>query len=129
MVNLKYRRLFESAACWALILVKLAGCNGGGAESGLLALESSDTKVRIMGIKWAGDNKVRSAVPALVDCLVHEDKSVRFYSIEALRRITGTDGGYDYKAAAHARAESVKRWRASIESGEYGSNQDTVQHD
>lgn len=129
MVNLKYGKWFVLVGCWTPILLMLAGCSGSETESGLSALGSTDTKVRIMGIKWAGDNKVWSAVPALTDCLQHEDKSVRFYSIEALRRITGTDHGYDYKAAPHVQAESVKRWREFIESDEYRSNANKVKNE
>ena len=71
-----------------------------------------------MAIKWAGDNKMSAAVPQLVDCLQDEDKSVRFYSIGALRRITGTDHGYDYKDAPHLQAAAVKRWRESLDPNE-----------
>jgi HEAT repeat protein len=74
-------------------------------------LQDPNPTVRIMAIKWAGDHKVSLAVPQLVDFLKDEDRSVRFYAIEALRRITGTDKGYDYKASPELRAEAVGRWR------------------
>lgn len=74
-----------------------------------------------MAAKWAGDNKISAAVPRLVDFLQDEDPSVRFYSIGALRRITGTNHGYDYKAAPYLRAAAVKRWRKSLDPNElYG---------
>ncbi len=75
-----------------------------------------------MAIKWAGDNKILPAVPQLVDSLQNEDKSVRFYSIEALRRIVGTDHGYDYKTAPHLRAAAVKRWREFLDANESQRN-------
>jgi len=53
-----------------------------------------------------------------VDLLQDEDKSVRFYTIESLRRITGTDNGYDYKAAPQMRAAAVERWRKFLKSHE-----------
>ena len=81
-------------------------------------LESPNPTRRIMAIKWAGDNKILPAVPQLVDSLQNEDKSVRFYSIEALRRIVGTDHGYDYKTAPHLRAAAVKRWREFLDANE-----------
>ncbi|MHC4632245.1 MAG: hypothetical protein ACYS9C_13400 [Planctomycetota bacterium] len=56
------------------------------------------------------------AIPQLVDSLQDEDTSVRFYAIEALRRITGTDNGYHYKASPQLRAEAVERWRESLKS-------------
>ena len=58
-------------------------------------------------------------MPYLIDSLQNEDKSVRFYSIEALRRITGTDNGYDYKAAPHLRAAAVKQWQESFDPNEH----------
>ena len=77
-------------------------------------LEGPDVAQRIRAIKWAGDNKVTQAVPLLVDRLCEQDESVRFFAIEALRRITGTDRGYDYRADARRRAESVAEWRSWI---------------
>ena len=128
MTDVKDTKWFALAGFWLpAVLLMAAGCGPGGGETGLSALRSRDVQVRILAIKHAGDNKVTEAVPPLVDCLEDEDKSVRFYSIEALRRITGTDQGYDYKAAAHVRAEAVKRWCRFIESNESGT--DSVEKD
>ena len=77
----------------------------------LTDLENADPSVRVRAIKWAGDSHNDQAVPLLVDRLMEEDSSVRFYSILALKRITGRDFGYDYKAPADERAQAVKRWR------------------
>ncbi len=116
MVNSGHSKSFVLAGCWALIVLMLAGCNGPlDRKMGLADLEHPNPAVRIMAIKWAGDNKISPAVPKLVDFLQDEDKSVRFYAIEGLRRITGTDHGYDYKAAVHHRAAAVKRWREFLE--------------
>jgi hypothetical protein len=116
MANLKESVCFACLWCWVLITVIFAGCGGTSyREVGLSELESPDPTVRIMAVKWAGDNKVSSAVPQMVDLLQDEDVSVRFYAIEGLRRITGTDHGYDYKAAPPQRAAAVKRWREFLE--------------
>ena len=104
---------------WVVTLLMLAGCGYSfDTKMELSDLESPNPTVRIMAIKWAGDNKISSAVPYLIDSLQNEDKSVRFYSIEALRRITGTDNGYDYKAAPHLRAAAVKQWQESFDPNE-----------
>jgi hypothetical protein len=95
-------------------LVFLAGCSANMQPVGLSDLENRDPAQRIRAIKWAGENKVQAAVPLLVDRLQEQDSAVRFYAIEALRRITGTDRGYDYKADAASRAQAVARWRASL---------------
>ncbi|MHC4620969.1 MAG: HEAT repeat domain-containing protein [Planctomycetota bacterium] len=106
--------------CWVSVLLTLAGCGDSfSRKMGLSDLESPNPTVRIMAIKWAGDNKVSAAVPQLVDLLEDEDPSVRFYAIEGLRRITGTDNGYDYKSAALQRAAAVKRWRKLVDQNEF----------
>lgn len=119
MVNLKHGNRSTCLWFWAGIILMLAGCGDPfDRKMGLSDLESPNPTVRIRAIKWAGDNKISPAVPQLVDSLQNEDKSVRFYAIEALRRIAGTNHGYDYKAAPNLRAEAVKRWRESLDPNE-----------
>jgi DNA polymerase IIIc chi subunit len=102
--------------CAATILL-LSGCGGPlDRKMGLSDLDSPNPAVRVMAIKWAGDNKVSSAVPRLVELLQDEDPSVRFFAIEALERITGTNNGYDYKDSPQQRAEAVERWREFLKS-------------
>ena len=99
-----------------LMIPAFTGCESQERWNETANLESSDSAVIIMAIKRAGDSKEQAAVPHLVDCLQNEDKSVRFYAAEALRRITGTDRGYDYKEPPQARAAAVKRWRDFLDS-------------
>jgi hypothetical protein len=96
------------------ILILLAGCGGPPKAVGLFDLESPDPATRIRAIKWAGDNHRFDAAPLLVDRLQEQDVSVRFYAIMSLKRITGTDHGYDYKAGAAERAQAVARWREAV---------------
>ena len=105
---------------YILVVVLLYGCSSSylDRDLGLDDLDNQDIMVRIMAIKWAGDNSVSQAVPYLVDNLQNEDKAVRFYSIEALRRITGTDFGYDYKASPNSRAQASERWQSFLKSNE-----------
>ena len=124
MVNRKYVRLFTWLCCLVLMVSMFFGCDSFGRRYTVSDLENPDLTVKIMAVKWAGDNKVTSAVPQLVDFLLDEDESVRFYSIQALRRITGTDYGYDYKAASYLRAAAVKRWRKSLETNGLQNDKD-----
>lgn len=118
MVNLK-SQLSVLPCCWALFILVLAGCGDSfNRPLGLSDLEDPSPTIRIMAIKWAGDNKVKEALPQLVDSLQDEDPSVRFYAIEGLRRITGTDNGYDYKAPSNERAASIERWREFLNAKE-----------
>ena len=66
--------------------------------------------------------------PLVSHLLQDEDRSVRLYSIEALRRITGTDFGYDYKDAAHVRAIAVERWHQFLETEQSRHNQKESQN-
>jgi len=107
------------ACVWLLTAATLvlSGCRGPfDRKMRLSDLDSPNPVVRIMAIKWAGDSKASSAIPRLVDFLHDEDTSVRFFAIEALRRITGTNSGYDYKASPQLRAEAVERWREFLKS-------------
>jgi hypothetical protein len=125
MVNLNCDNWFVRLWFWAMIISMLAGCGTSyDRKMGLSDLDSPNPTVRIMAIKWAGDNKVSQAVPKLVDFLQDEDKSVRFYAIEGLQRITGTDNGYDYKAATHIRAAAVKRWREYLKANQLLNSKD-----
>jgi len=120
MVYLQDARKFVGTWCRVLLVLTLAGCGDSfNREMGLSDLESPNPAVRIMAIKWAGDNKVWAAVPRLVDLLEDEDASVRFYAVAGLRRITGSDEGYDYKSGAVERAAAVGRWRKFVDENEF----------
>ncbi|MBN1766284.1 MAG: HEAT repeat domain-containing protein [Sedimentisphaerales bacterium] len=92
-----------------------SGCFYSKPKMSVAQLQNSDPAIRIQAIKWAGENKLEMAVPDLVDLLADEDKAVRFYAIGALRRITGTDHGYDFKANAQERSQAIERWREELE--------------
>ena len=117
MINPRDSNLSACVCFWIATTLVLSGCSGPfDRKMGLSDLDSPNPGVRIMAIKWAGDNKASSATPRLVDFLQDEDTSVRFFTIEALRRITGTDNGYHYKANPKLRAEAVGRWREFLKS-------------
>ena len=117
MINPKDSNLRTCVWFWTATTLVLSGCNGPfDRKIGLSDLDSPNPVVRIMAIKWAGDINVFFSLPRLVDLLYDEDTSVRFFAIEALRRITGTDNGYDYKASPQLRAEAVERWHEFLKS-------------
>ena len=110
-----------------MILLLPSGCGKPVGALSLSDLSSPDTSVKVRAIKWAGDNKLDSAIPQLVDLLEDEDRVVRFYAIGSLRRITGSDGGYDFKKNAHSRLESVEFWRENLQT-EPGLSQKGEKH-
>jgi HEAT repeat protein len=116
MINLGKDSRFSSLLLTSAVVLLLAGCSDPilNRTPQLSDLDNPNPMVKIMAIKWAGDGRMSSAVPQLVNLLEDEDRSVRLYSIQALQRITGTDCGYDYKDPADVRAEAVKCWREYI---------------
>jgi hypothetical protein len=97
-----------------LVMALSVGCAPHGREPKLSDLEGCDPALKIRAVKLAGENELISAVAPLVDLLQDEDRAVRYYAIASLRRITGTDHGYDFKADAGSRAEAVARWREEL---------------
>lgn len=79
------------------------------------ALTAPDPKLRIRAIRAAGQRRDVQAVPLLVDRLEDEDEAVRFFTIQALERITDTTLGYLYYKPASHRARAVDRWRRHIQ--------------
>jgi len=124
MVNPEHSKLPACVGCWVLVVLVVSGCSPFNRKVVFSDLESQDPAVRIRAIKWAADNSVLPAVPQLVDSLGSEDQAVRFYAIEALRRITGTDCDYDYKTPPDRRAAAVKRWRKFLDSKEWQNGED-----
>jgi hypothetical protein len=50
----------------------------------------------------------------LVDRLEDEDEAVRFYAIEGLKKMVGTDMGYKFYEPASERLVAVRRWRRYV---------------
>jgi hypothetical protein len=109
---------------WVLTNTLLCGC-GGPLDRNFSLDDLSDPSptVRIMAVKWAGDNKKQEAIPFLVDNLQNEDRSIRFYSIGALIRITDTDCGYDYKASPTVQKQAIECWQNFLISNETETNE------
>jgi HEAT repeat protein len=74
--------------------------------------DSPDVNARIAAIRRAARTKDKSAAPHLVVALDDDDPAVRFYAIEALRRLAGDRKGYDYfEEDPDHRGSAVQRWR------------------
>ncbi len=95
---------------WSGLLAVTVGCIGGYEPD----LQSPDPAARIRAIVDVAEAGETSAVPALVDRLEDEDEAVRFYAIEALKRLTGRDLGYRYYESAYERRPAVQRWRRYV---------------
>ena len=91
----------------------LAGCSG---YAGPRSIVNDDPAVKIPEIREAVDRGDQSVVPQLVKDLNSDDSAVRFYAIEALRRLTGETFDYDWTLAdRHARQPAIERWNAYVQ--------------
>ena len=99
-------------ACAALVGASPVGCGG---YAGPRSIVNEDPAVKIPQIKAAATKQDRSAIPQLARDLDSDDAAVRFYAIEALRRLTGETLDYDWtEEDRHARRPAVERWREYV---------------
>lgn len=98
----------------AIILFLVPGC----VDRVPPSLLDDDPARRVPLIVRAAEAGDRSALPVLVDGLDSSDPAIRFYSFDALRRLTGRDYGYAWKLDEPDRREAVRQWRAALERGE-----------
>lgn len=111
---------------WAMLSLFfgfLSGCREPAFPPGLTLaerLQDADEIVRVRAIVEAAEQNRVDVVPLLVDRLEEDSQAVRFYAIQALVRLVGTDHGYDYTATFAQRREAIQRWRSAImaESGD-----------
>lgn len=85
----------------------LAGCG----PSGPRTVYNPDPAIKIPAIVQAADQRNRSVIPELVEGLDSDDPAIRFYSVRALRDMTGEDFGYRYYEDDQERKPAVQRWR------------------
>jgi len=85
----------------------LAGCGSIREHRGIA---SEDPAEKIPAIKQAGAAKDKNAVRQLIKELNHDDPAVRFYSIQALERITGETLDYHFYADEDQRKPAITRW-------------------
>lgn len=84
----------------------------GGCGHGPRSINDADPSDKIPAIELAVQRHDLRAAPQLVKGLESDDSAVRFYSIDALQRLTGQGLGYRYYEDADARKPAVERWKA-----------------
>jgi len=112
--------------CWtsvALVALAAAGCREG-APALAVGLQSENPAERVDACIRAAQAQDASVLGLLVERLEDSSADVRFFAIQALRRITGQSLGYRYYDAPEDRRRSVRRWRewlkAQVASGDRG---------
>ena len=95
-------------AIFLIALVAFCGCS---ARTGPKGLASEDSAEKIPALKAAGEQRDAKLVPRIVPELANDDPAVRFYAIEALRRITGETLGYRFYDPVEDQKEAITRWQ------------------
>lgn len=105
----------------AALLCLMCGCFPAPAPKP--SLTSPDPLAKIPAIKLSVQNKDLAAAKELIKDLDSDDPAVRFYAIEALRKLTNEDFGYHYYDDEDERDAAVKRWEAWVAGWEAGSGE------
>lgn len=94
-----------------MVITGLTTAGIGCGFSGPRTVYNPDPAIKIPAIVEAADRRDRSVLPELVKCLNSDDPAIRFYSIRALRDMTGEDFGYRFYEEDDQRKPAVQRWR------------------
>ncbi len=106
----KVRSLLISALLFVTAVMLCCGCEPGNATL-YEQLQNEKPSIRVGAIITAARLKDAKAVPYLIDRLTDSERSVRFYAIMSLEKITGETMGYRHYDPPARRAEAVARWR------------------
>jgi len=95
---------------WAVILAGVAasGCQ---APRGPVSISSDDPDLKIQAMQEDVSRKNTADVPKMVLDLQSDDAAIRFYAIQALRRLTHDDFGYRFYEDEDLRAPAIARWK------------------
>jgi HEAT repeat protein len=96
-----------------------AGCFPHETES----IGAIDPAASIPAIQEAARKRDQSAVPALIKQLSSDDPAVRFYAIEALKKITGQTMDYHYYDDADERKPAIERWEKWMTENKHGDTE------
>jgi hypothetical protein len=100
-------RIDFAAQTVCVLCALVVGCSE---SKGPRTVKNPDPTVSIPAIKADVQNRDQKDVAQMVANLNDDDPAVRFYSIQALRRLTGDDFGYRYYENDDARAPAVTQW-------------------
>ncbi len=95
---------------WA-VAFGVSFCVGCQAPRGPVSIKSDDPDLKIQAIRNDGCSGSRRDLAALVADLSSDDPAIRFYSIEALHRITHDNFGYHYYETDEERAPATLLWQ------------------
>jgi hypothetical protein len=86
-----------------------AGCQD---PRGPVSITSDDPDLKIQAMKQDAVHPRQADTPKLVESLQSDDPAIRFYAVQALRRITHDDFGYRFYDDDDQRAPATAKWQA-----------------
>ena len=96
-------KVWAAACC----IICCAGCRP---PRGPVSIHSEDADLKIHAIRQDVGQNNKSDIPTMVADLKSDDPAIRFYSIQALRRLTHDDFGYRYYESDEQRAPAIAQW-------------------
>ena len=91
-------------------------CCGGCVSRGPVSIHSDDPDLKIKAIQRDVRENDKQDLTTMVDDLNSDDPAVRFYSIQALHRLTHDDFGYQFYQDDQERAPFIERWKKWLKS-------------
>ncbi len=107
----------SSSLLLILAVVQLAvvgGCGRGVHEAEVSDIEGKYPAFQAAAMYKAAKEDNREYLARQVELLGDDDAAVRFYAIMSLKKMTGTDNGYNYRYDAVRRREAIERWKEWI---------------
>ncbi|MCZ6794047.1 MAG: hypothetical protein O7J95_10585 [Planctomycetota bacterium] len=77
-----------------------------------LDLRHKDPRIRVLAARQAVTSGSVGAIDLLISNLADRDGAVRFYTVIALRKLSGREFGYLPHGTPAERAEAIVRWKA-----------------
>jgi hypothetical protein len=102
-------RLLCHCACIFVVLAAVAGCQ---TPRGPVSVNSDDPDLQIQAMEQDAGDKNSTDIPKMVADLQSDDPAIRFYAIQALRRLTHDDFGYRFYEDEDHRKAALARWQA-----------------
>jgi len=95
----------------AVIICLIALGFGCQAPRGPVSISSEDPDLKIQAIEQDVALKNTTDIPKMVQNLQSDDVAIRFYAIQALRRLTNDDFGYRFYEDDDQRAPATALWK------------------
>ena len=95
----------------SIFLLTSGGCGRPVNQAEISDMNSEHPAFRAVALHKTVEQGNTDHLAQQVELLADEDPAVRFYAIMSLKKLTGTDNGYNYSYDASRRREAIERWQ------------------